>query len=51
MCALNLSHLDDFSDKVTYILSIITIFLGEKLGILGRKLLPLRYLRKNPENL
>ena len=48
MCTdLAMVHLDDFSDIVTYIYSVMIIFLGEKLGILGGggELLPLKYPR------
>ena len=38
MCALTFLRLDDFSDRVTYILSMIKIFFeAGKLGICGRE--------------
>ena len=49
VCALTSSRLDDFFDIVTYILYWWQYFLGGRLGILGGKLLPLKYPRQNPE--
>ena len=48
-CALTSLRLDDFSDSYLYTV-LITTFLGGKLGILGAKLLPLKYPRYNPAN-
>ena len=47
MCALTSSRLDDFSDIVTYMRTVMTtIFLGGEGG--GGKLLPLKYPRFDP---
>ena len=45
VCALTSSRLDDFSDIVTYISCNDNNIFGGKLGILGGKLLPLKYRR------
>ena len=47
VCPRTLSCLDNFSNIITYILYTI-FFLGGRLGILGGKLLPLKYPRYNP---